>query len=248
MGGRICCARGCARTAIAPSVSDARRRGCSRGSERRAIRAVTAGFARSCAAGRPTRFQALCGHYLFEPDFCNRAAGWEKGIVEKNVQDRRRQVWREAAERRWPDLDTLNDWLGKRCKAAWGEMRHPQWPELTLAEVLQDEQARLMPLPRAFDGYVELPARVSATGLVHLHRNRYSVPTEFAHRVVSLRVYPCELVVTADAREVARHVRSFERDHTFYDWQHYISLVLRKPGALRPPNALSARCARSPTR
>src|SRR5690606_28073610 len=39
------------------------------------------------------RFQAMCGHYLFEPDFCNRAPGWEKGIVEKNVQDRRRQIW-----------------------------------------------------------------------------------------------------------------------------------------------------------
>jgi len=40
------------------------------------------------------RFQAMCGHYLFEADFCNRAAGWEKGIVEKNVQDRRRQLGR----------------------------------------------------------------------------------------------------------------------------------------------------------
>lgn len=179
------------------------------------------------------RFQALCGHYLFEPEFCNRAAGWEKGIVEKNVQDRRRQVWREAAERRWPDLQTLNQWLGERCRAAWEDMRHPQWPGLTLAEVLQDEQMRLMPMPRAFDGYVELPARVSATGLVHLHRNRYSVPTEFAHRVVSLRVYPTELVVTAESREIARHARSFERDHTYYDWQHYISLIVKKPGALR---------------
>jgi Mu transposase, C-terminal domain len=112
-------------------------------------------------------------------------------------------------------------------------MRHPQWPELTLAEVLQDEQARLMPLPRAFDGYVEVPARVSATGLIHLQRNRYSVPTEFAHRVVSLRVYPFELVLTDQGREIARHVRSFEREHTFYDWQHYISLIVRKPGALR---------------
>lgn len=28
------------------------------------------------------RFHAMCGHYLFEPEFCNRAAGWEKGIVE----------------------------------------------------------------------------------------------------------------------------------------------------------------------
>ena len=179
------------------------------------------------------RFYAMCSHYLFEPDFCNRAAGWEKGIVEKNVQDRRRQVWREAAERRWPDLETLNTWVGERCRAAWEDMANPQWPELTLAEVLQDEQTRLMPLPRAFDGYVELPVRVSSTGLIHLQRNRYSVPTEYAHRVVSLRVYPFELVVTVEGREVARHVRSFEREHTFYDWRHYISLILKKPGALR---------------
>ena len=179
------------------------------------------------------RFHAMCSHYLFEPDFCNRAAGWEKGIVEKNVQDRRRQIWHEVAERRWASLDELNRWLAERCRSAWEEMRHPQWSELTIAELLQDEQARLMPLPRAFDGYIEQPVRVSATGLVHVQRNRYSVPTEYAHRVVSLRVYPFELVVVSDGQEVARHVRSFEREQTFYDWRHYISLIVKKPGALR---------------
>ncbi len=179
------------------------------------------------------RFQAMCSHYLFEPEFCNRAAGWEKGIVEKNVQDRRRQIWREAAERRWATLAELNGWLASRCRSAWEEMRHPQWSQLTLAECLQDERVRLMPLPRPFDGYIEQPLRVSATGLIHVQRNRYSVPTEHAHRVVSLRIYPFELVVVAEGQEVARHVRSFEREQTFYEWQHYISLIVKKPGALR---------------
>lgn len=32
-------------------------------------------------------FAVMCAHYLFDPDFCNVASGWEKGIVEKNVQD-----------------------------------------------------------------------------------------------------------------------------------------------------------------
>ncbi len=32
------------------------------------------------------------------------------GIVEKNVQDRRRQIG-TAGEKRWPDLDSLNDRL-----------------------------------------------------------------------------------------------------------------------------------------
>ncbi|SDX33422.1 hypothetical protein SAMN04515617_10320 [Collimonas sp. OK242] len=39
------------------------------------------------------RFAAMCGHYLFETDFCDVASGWEKGIVEKNVP---------AATESWP--------------------------------------------------------------------------------------------------------------------------------------------------
>ncbi|MDK1390184.1 IS21 family transposase [Sinorhizobium sp. 7-81] len=31
------------------------------------------------------RFLAMASHYLFEPEFCNPASGWEKGQVEKNV-------------------------------------------------------------------------------------------------------------------------------------------------------------------
>lgn len=33
------------------------------------------------------RFAVMCAHYLFDADFCNVASGWEKGVVEKNVQD-----------------------------------------------------------------------------------------------------------------------------------------------------------------
>jgi len=179
------------------------------------------------------RFEAMTGHYLFEAEFCNRAAGWEKGIVEKNVQDRRRGLWREASERRWMNLEELNGWLSQACRDSWAEMNHPQWPELTVEDVWQDEQARLMPCPSAFDGYVEQPVRVSATALIHYQRNRYSVPCEWVNSVVSLRVYPDRLVVVCAEGTWVSLVRSFERDQTLYDWTHYISLIERKPGALR---------------
>ena len=179
------------------------------------------------------RFEAMTGHYLFEAEFCNRAAGWEKGIVEKNVQDRRRGIWREAGERRWVNLDELNDWLSRTCRSGWAEMKHPEWPELTVEEVWQDEQVRLMPCPSAFDGYVEQPVRVSSTALIHYQRNRYSVPCEWVNAVVSLRAYPDRLVVVSADGEWVNLARSFERDQTLYDWTHYISLIERKPGALR---------------
>jgi hypothetical protein len=179
------------------------------------------------------RFQSMCGHYLFEPEFCNRAAGWEKGIVEKNVQDRRRQLWANAITCHWRTLEELNAWLARECQAAWGEMRHPDCPDLTLHSVWEDEQLQLMPNPAPFDGHLEQPVRVSATALVHYQRNRYSVPACYAHQVISLRVYPWEIVLVAEGQEVARHQRRFERYQTVYDWQHYITVVERKPGALR---------------
>ena len=33
------------------------------------------------------RFMQMCSHYLIEPVACTPAAGWEKGQVEKQVQD-----------------------------------------------------------------------------------------------------------------------------------------------------------------
>ena len=58
------------------------------------------------------RFKAMASHYVFEPDFCNRAAGWEKGQIEKNVQDSRRRVWQVIPE--FENLDDLNQWLEDR--------------------------------------------------------------------------------------------------------------------------------------
>ena len=54
------------------------------------------------------RFEAMTGHYLFEPEFCNVASGWEKGIVEKNVRDRRTSIWHKAVKLRWDSMETLN--------------------------------------------------------------------------------------------------------------------------------------------
>ena len=33
----------------------------------------------------PCSGEAMTSHYLFEPEFCNVASGWEKGIVEMAI-------------------------------------------------------------------------------------------------------------------------------------------------------------------
>ncbi len=179
------------------------------------------------------RFNAMCSHYLFDPDFCNVASGWEKGVVEKNVQDSRRRIWIEAQERRFGSFPELNAWLGERCRAIWADTAHPEHKQFTIAEMLDLEREHLMSMPEPFDGYVESPARVSSTCLVSVARNRYSVPCEWAGHLVSTRLYPNRVDVVAQDAIVASHTRLTNRGQTSYDWQHYIELVQRKPGALR---------------
>jgi hypothetical protein len=179
------------------------------------------------------RFTVMCSHYLFDPDFCNVASGWEKGVVEKNVQDSRRRIWLDAQNRKFSSFAELNAWLGERCRSLWSELRHPEHKEFSVAEMLEQERAEMMPMPTPFDGYVEKMARVSSTCLVSISRNRYSVPCEFAGQHVSTRLYPDRVGIVAGDAVVAGHDRLPDRGHIRYDWQHYIPLVQRKPGALR---------------
>ena len=181
------------------------------------------------------RFLAMTNHYVFAPEFCNPAAGWEKGQVEKNVQDSRPRLWQQMPD--FPDLATLNLWLEQHCQDLWQETPHGSLPG-SIADVWGDEQPALMALPAMFDGFVEQSKRVSPTCLITFERNRYSVPASFANRPVSLRIYPERLVVAAEGNILCEHPRIIERSHdkpprTIYDWRHYLAVIQRKPGALR---------------
>ena len=168
-------------------------------------------------------------------DSCNPASGWEKGQVEKNVQDARPRLWQPAPN--FPDLPALNAWLEQRCLELWREIPHGTLAG-SIADVLAEERHHLMPLPPAFDGFVEQSKRVSPTCLISFERNRYSVPASFANRPVSLRIYPDRLVVAAEGQILCEHERLIQRSHhlpnrTIYDWRHYLAVIQRKPGALR---------------
>lgn len=160
---------------------------------RTAVDKIGTGKARQVNA----RFAAMASHYLFETDFCNPASGWEKGQVEKNVQDARRRLWQPMPSFR--DLTELNAWLEEQCTAQCGEIQHGVMPG-TVADVHAEEVSCLMPLGRPFDGFVEQIKRVSPTCLIAFDRNRYSVPASFANRPVSVRIYPDRLVLHARGR------------------------------------------------
>lgn len=64
-------------------------------------------------------------------------------MVEKNVQDSRRRIWLDAQTRPFGSFADLNVWLAERCRALWGEIRHPEYTQFSVAEMLEQERAML---------------------------------------------------------------------------------------------------------
>jgi len=176
------------------------------------------------------RFLTLANHYLFEPVACTPESGWEKGQVENQVGNVRE--WLFTPRLRFAGFAEMNAWLATRCHELAGR-RHPAQTSRTVADCFAEEQPLLRPVTAAFDGYVEQVLRVSGTCLAGIDRNSYSVPAQWAGKVVSARLAADTLRVAAEGQVVAEHVRRFGRDQLVCDPWHYLPVLEKKPGALR---------------
>ncbi len=154
------------------------------------------------------------------PSSAIRAAGWEKGQVEKNVQDSRHRLWQPMPE--FPDLAALNVWLERRCQGvvARDPARRLAWQR---GRCLGRRTGNLDAVTACLRRFCRTQQTCSPTCLISFERNRYSVPASFANRPVSLRVYPDRLVVAAEGSILCEHVRVIQRSHvppqTIYDWR-----------------------------
>ena len=195
------------------------------------------------------RFAQLASHYLVEPVACTPAAGWEKGQVESQVQFIRGRLF--TPRLKFTDLAKLNEYLRDRCITLAAGQKHPEERDRTVAEIFAEEQARLLHVSVHFDGFRETPVRVSTTALVSYDSNRYSVDASSVGRTVMLRAYADRIVVVNDGTVIGEHRRRFGRNQVSYDPWHYVSVLQRKPGALRngapfrdwelPPQLMSMR-------
>lgn len=177
------------------------------------------------------RFQTLASHYLFEPIACTPAAGWEKGQVESQVKFIRQRLF--VPRLKFADIEALNQWLGDRCRTLAAGHRHPEFRDRTVAEYFEQEKTHLIAVGTAFDGYKELPARVTTTSLVSYDSNRYSVDASVVGKTVMMRVYADRIVMVHDGNAIGEHRRQFGRDKVVYDPWHYLEVLKHKPGALR---------------
>jgi transposase len=177
------------------------------------------------------RFVQMCSHYLVKPVACTPGAGWEKGQVEKQVRDVRK--WLFTPRPRFTSLEELNQWLYVRCAQICQERKHPVYKDKTIQEVFKEEQTVLIPVQKEFEGYIEKECSVSSTSLVRYDRNHYSAPCTIAGQTATVRAKADRILIVSNGKEVANHLRSFDRGKTIYNPWHYLGVLRRKPGALR---------------
>jgi transposase len=177
------------------------------------------------------RFLQMMSHYLVEPTACTPGAGWEKGQVENQVGNIRERLF--VPRPRFKTLEDLNGWLIDECVRFAKEQAHPEFPEQTVFAVFEAERGKLIGYPGPFDAYRSTSASVSKTCLVRFDNNKYSVKASAVGRPVDVYVYADRIVIRQNGEIVGEHARAFGRNRIEYDPWHYVSVLARKPGALR---------------
>lgn len=177
------------------------------------------------------RFIALRSHYLFCSQFTTPgiAGAHEKGGIEGEVGRFRRNHLVPI-----PDvahLAELNGLLLAGCETDL--VRRIVGRDITVGEALALERPRMRVLPiEPFDATETATPRVDAKSLVTIRQNRYSVPVCLAGLRVSARIGARQITISHAGRLVAVHERLHGRFGTSAQLDHYLELLVRKPGGL----------------
>lgn len=175
-------------------------------------------------------FARLRTHYVFEARFCNPASGNEKGMVENLVGYGRRNFLVPVPET--SDLDELNEMLLARCAANRQRRKHRR--DETVQQLLETERSQMLPLPaERFDCCIRRTVNVDHCSRFRFETNWYSVPHQFAGRELTLKAYVDRLELFHVDRLVTTHRRSYGRQEDHLELDHYLEVLMRKPGALR---------------
>jgi hypothetical protein len=177
------------------------------------------------------RFEAMCAHYLFDAEFCNGLRLGEGRRREERAGQPPAHLDRGGQAALRLSFVELNAWLGEPAgpgpRFAIPSTTSSAWPRCWSTSVPTS-----CPCPSPFDGYVEKPARVSSTCWCRWRATATRCRASGADgQHASVPGQACgggddKIVCATTALEQCR-------GQTIYDWQHYIPLLQRKPGALR---------------
>jgi transposase len=170
---------------------------------------------------------AFRSHFLFEAHYCNPGKGQEKGGVENLVGYARRNFLVPLPE--VESFDELNEYLHDCCdRDAATRERFGK----SVEELWNEELEKLQPLPKKLPkACVVLTLKVNRRQMVRLCGNWYSVPPRYVGQTVTVQAFVFQVIISFREKIIAVHERSYGRDDQVLDPQHYLPVLLQKPGA-----------------
>jgi transposase len=180
------------------------------------------------------RFTAMRSHHGFDSFFCQPGEGGahEKGGVEGEIGRFRRR--RFVPVPRVETMEELNELLDAIVES--DDARHIAQRFLTVKEHFQLETVTLQPLPvDVFDCRLLLSCRVDSKSRVCVRQCFYSVPVRFVGRKLDVRLGAERVEAFDGATRIADHARAVGKGVETLVLDHYLEILVRKPGAM--PNA-----------
>jgi len=184
------------------------------------------------------RFVALRSHYGFDSFFCvpGKDGAHEKGGVEGEIgRFRRRHLVPVPAVATMTDLNDLI-----RAGDLLDDDRVITGHHATVRAEFDAEAPLLGPLPvEQFDTAVVEDRRVDHRSRVSVRQNHYSVPARYVGRRLAVRLTATTVTLLDGSTVVGRHERLFGRYREALSLDHYLEVLVRKPGALPGATALA---------
>jgi transposase len=177
------------------------------------------------------RWAAFRSWYGFEAFYCEPGIGGahEKGGVEGEIGRFRRGFLVPV-----PRVGSLAELNARLAEDDLGDgRRHIGYRAASVTEDFAAEQRFLAPLPgEGFDTGTVLWPRADKFARITVGKCRYSVPARMIGARVRVKLTANELEVFDGPRKVAVHPRLAASGAEHLDLDHYLEILLRKPGAL----------------
>jgi len=168
------------------------------------------------------------GYHNFEPRFCNRGQGHEKGGVEGLVGYARRNYMVPVPVA--DSLEALNQKLLQAC-FSYGDHRIVG-REHTVDELYEKEKGHLLPLPATvFSNLETVDAKVDKYATVTVDKNRYSVPTSYSGFKVNVVLQVDRIEIFYARKKIASHDRLYANNKWSLLPEHYLELIQQRPQA-----------------
>ena len=189
------------------------------------------------------KFIALRSHYGFDSFFCLPGidGAHEKGGVEGEIgRFRRRHL---VPVPNVASLDELNALVSQADITDDARVISGRPPldgrRITVGEHFALEQPRLQTLnSERFDVALNLECRVDHKARICVRQAYYSVPAHLVGRKIRVRLGASHLEILDGSIVVARHGRSLHKGVETLTLDHYLEILVRKPGALPGATAL----------